>query len=939
MEGWHMMPPTPPGDRAGSSASLMSSGSSGVDSSDRLPPLNIPTQVAPAPAQGRGVAPPPPRGPPPKGPEPSLPTGRKVSSFRQQRRISLEPIAPINAPPLPGNKPGLSSSMKQPAKAAFQRFNTTPIISDREQFPPERSATHGHAVQPPPQRLQLPISKGVSFGLGLGGVAAFNTPKEPSEPRSSSPFEARRASVPSEKAGEPTPTPPSQDQGSEFSPKVLSDPSKLDSSPEDLKGVLSSSTDEQTPDMPPPQSTADLAAGLHHHHESAAALCAAAADGDVDVLEALLDSGLPAGQGDYDRRTALHLASEEGHLECVQLLVEHGADVNCCDRWGTTPLKGAVHNLHNEVANYLRDRGAKAGTGNLHLTKNKRQCRKFFEKVLNFANIPADSNAVPLLAIGAYLVVNYGMDIENHSVLVEELEGIARRPKEVKTQYDREIREWINAGTKFVDKCADLGGGPATFGTPEPRATAKRASERPRTAERPRSAEAPLHSPRECYDDTEVASDIVECLGSPATVWSEAPKQVPFTHPMLKMHRGIPKNQVRFLVKKFGKGVTSYELLMKAALGNDVPDDDGSPHQIPKQARKSVRQRICVATVPAPFLQKVVLGKLQVNNWRGFIDSVLDIAASVLHGPNSGSLAESIPILKNQDPNVFSVAVTTVDGQQVEIGDTNQFSMQSAGMPFLYASAVEDYGESRVHSFVGQEAIGRSVGQEEFGLTEAGKPFNAVCNAGALVTASLYHPEESVQDRIVRYVGVVRKLSAGKPSVNEEVYASEQDTSYRNHSLASFLMAERCFSPSCKSIKQYQDHVAFYHRTCAVQNSALGVSAQAATLANYGVNPLTGEKVYSFNTIKLTLQLAYSCGMRNSAGEWACTVGIPAKSGITGVIWLCVPGVLGLCVRSPKLDVNGNSVRGVEFSRRFAERFQWGVMDLLYKARDAGTEA
>jgi hypothetical protein len=70
---------------------------------------------------------------------------------------------------------------------------------------------------------------------------------------------------------------------------------------------------------------------------------------------------------DYDRRSALHLASEEGHLEglvrfsrfraqytlavreVVKWLVENGADVNCCDRFGTTPLAGAVGREQNEV--------------------------------------------------------------------------------------------------------------------------------------------------------------------------------------------------------------------------------------------------------------------------------------------------------------------------------------------------------------------------------------------------------------------------------------------------------------------------------------------------------------------------------------------------------------------------------------------------------------
>jgi hypothetical protein len=46
---------------------------------------------------------------------------------------------------------------------------------------------------------------------------------------------------------------------------------------------------------------------------------------------------------DYDKRTALHLASSQGHLSIVEFLLEKGADVNCVDRMGFSPLVVPCH--------------------------------------------------------------------------------------------------------------------------------------------------------------------------------------------------------------------------------------------------------------------------------------------------------------------------------------------------------------------------------------------------------------------------------------------------------------------------------------------------------------------------------------------------------------------------------------------------------------------
>lgn len=72
----------------------------------------------------------------------------------------------------------------------------------------------------------------------------------------------------------------------------------------------------------------------------------------------------------------------------------------------------------------------------------------------------------------------------------------------------------------------------------------------------------------------------------------------------------------------------------------------------------------------------------------------------------------------------------------------------------------------------------------------------------------------------------------------------------------------------------------------------------------------------SADTTKKTLAILYSCGMYNHSGEWACTVGLPSKSGVSGGLFLVVPGLLGIAMYSPPIDANGNSVKAMHLARR-----------------------
>ena len=68
--------------------------------------------------------------------------------------------------------------------------------------------------------------------------------------------------------------------------------------------------------------------------------------GDKTGVMQELEKGVEPDLGDYDKRTALHLASCEGCTEIVLLLLHKGANVNCTDRWGRT-VSSSIHVYSN----------------------------------------------------------------------------------------------------------------------------------------------------------------------------------------------------------------------------------------------------------------------------------------------------------------------------------------------------------------------------------------------------------------------------------------------------------------------------------------------------------------------------------------------------------------------------------------------------------------
>lgn len=279
-----------------------------------------------------------------------------------------------------------------------------------------------------------------------------------------------------------------------------------------------------------------------------------------------------------------------------------------------------------------------------------------------------------------------------------------------------------------------------------------------------------------------------------------------------------------------------------------------------------------------------------------------------LHGKyaslRDGTVASYIPELSTANPDWFGISIATTDGYVYEVGDTRQpFTIQSISKPLVYGLALEDRGREAVLEKIGVEPTGDAFNSISL-APETGCPLNPMINAGAIAATSLI-AGRSDEDKLNRILSVVSLYAGRQLTIDRRVYESEKTTGHRNRAIGHML---RNFDILTGEPDPVLD---LYFQQCSICVDCRDLSLIAASLANGGVNPVTGERVVRSQFIESILSIMTTCGMYDYAGEWVYRVGMPAKSGVAGGILAVIPGQLGVGVFSPPLDARGNSVRGV----------------------------
>jgi len=299
---------------------------------------------------------------------------------------------------------------------------------------------------------------------------------------------------------------------------------------------------------------------------------------------------------------------------------------------------------------------------------------------------------------------------------------------------------------------------------------------------------------------------------------------------------------------------------------------------------------------------------------------------AALSREQGGAVADYIPELLKANPDHFGIALATIDGHVYEIGDAaTPFTIQSISKAFVFALALELFGPERVAKAIGVEPSGDAF--NSIRLSGDNRPFNPMVNSGAIACSGLIHDAqgknaaEFVRHTLSRFAG--RELG-----VDDAVFQSERLTGDRNRAIG-FLL--RNYGIVKGDVAEVLD---VYFWQCSVLVTARDLALMAATLANGGINPVTGERVLSPYTVSRTLSVMTSSGMYDFAGEWIYRVGIPAKSGVGGGILAALPAQFGLGSFSPRLDDHGNSVRGLKVCEEFSRHFD---LHMLNGTSDVGS--
>jgi glutaminase len=603
-------------------------------------------------------------------------------------------------------------------------------------------------------------------------------------------------------------------------------------------------------------------------------LCTLAAVGDAAALSDLISRGNDPNARDYEGRSPLHVAAVSGNLMCVRVLLKRGADVNCVDKFGRTPLREAIERMHTETANVLREAGGTIG-----------------RKLADATQSTAGAKAVALEdALFRYRALfDHICDTVEHaeagemplSCMLEYLESLGLVPARIRSSYLERIgsRPLTNALREVLSDDGEY-------------VLWSRLS---RALVRSRAPTALEGAVAKAQNQQQLAADLEYEAVQAAT----------------RLHQqsdptGVESAAAEELVDLEAKQEAARQAAEKARqLADSTAEMLGQMHN-----------------APSP-LQKVFQADLAISDWALFCQQVTMLYEDVLRNVHPEQLNAKVSTdnqaLAEYDPDMFGISIISVDGQCFSIGDSDvEFVLEDVSRPLMYALVCDEQSEEYVHSYVGREPHSGSI----YALNRQNKPHNAIAASGAMTLSSMFRSKQPLTHRFNAVSKRFSELSGDlRTGFSQSSYLAEQATSYGTFALAHFIAQAL---PTTSSIQSIVD---FYYQVRSIEVSCESLAAIGATFANRGVSPLSGRKVIDEDVVKSTLQLMYSCGLYDFSGEWATTVGLPAKAAATGALFVVLPNKVGMCVWSPPLGEHGNSVRAVEFCRRLARLFRWSILD------------
>lgn len=292
--------------------------------------------------------------------------------------------------------------------------------------------------------------------------------------------------------------------------------------------------------------------------------------------------------------------------------------------------------------------------------------------------------------------------------------------------------------------------------------------------------------------------------------------------------------------------------------------------------------------------------KISISQIKDAAQEAFDLYKTNTDGKN----ADYIPYLANINKNLFGISICLLNGQTIQLGDTEyKFGIESVSKVHTAILVLRQYGAQQLLEKIGADATGLPFNSIFAILLENDHPSTPLVNAGAIAACSMVKPIADPENKWKAIVDNITDLCGSAPQLIDELYKSESETNFNNRSITWLLKNyNRIYDDPTMSLD-------LYTRQCSLGITATQLSICGATIANNGTNPVTRKQIFDTALSPKITSLIATVGFYEHTGDWLYTSGIPAKTGVGGGVMGTLPGLFGITAFAPPIDNAGNSVK------------------------------
>ncbi len=287
-----------------------------------------------------------------------------------------------------------------------------------------------------------------------------------------------------------------------------------------------------------------------------------------------------------------------------------------------------------------------------------------------------------------------------------------------------------------------------------------------------------------------------------------------------------------------------------------------------------------------------------------------------------GNNAGYIPYLAKENSDLFALSLCFVDGDIINIGDHDYiFGIESISKVATALLIMKEYGCETVLNMIGADATGLPYNSIMAILLENDHPSTPLVNAGAIAAVSMVRPVGNKGQKWKSICDNINALCGSRSEFIEELYHSEALTNFNNRSIAWLLKNyNRIYDDPELSLD-------LYTKQCSLGVSTEQLSIFAATIANEGLNPKSGVRIFESRLSPKIISMIASVGFYEHSGDWLFSSGLPAKSGVSGGVMGVLPGLFGISAFAPPIDKAGNSVKAQAAIKYIMEKSGLNIFD------------